>query len=121
MMDSLRDARHIEYQMEQALIDAFGGNEAIMAQTLPFDDWYFDTYDASVELLDAKADFAPTEEQLAALLALGIQSVFVSYGETAVQWYHRDGEWKHGPCSSRTKRDDLSALLQEALSKQESR
>lgn len=117
-----RDAMHAlmvgqaaEGRIEQGVLDAFGGDEALMASMLPFHDWYFDTYDLSVELLDAKPGFAPAADQLAALLALGIHRVYVSYEDSTARLWWRSGElWKDGECSRRERREDVSALLREA-------
>lgn len=114
-MDALCEARHAEDHIEQGVINAFGGDEALMEHRLPFHDWYFDTYDSSVELLGCKPDFQPTAEQLEPLRALGIRLVFVSYeNDTAMCWGYRDGEWHYGKCSHREAREDSTALLREA-------
>lgn len=109
-MDGLMTAQRYENEIEHGLIEAFGGLEALW-----FDDWWFDTYDLSVELAGSKPGSEPTPEQLAALLALGIRSAFVSYTDgTARQWYYRDGAWGNGQCSARDTDRGKVLLLRQA-------
>lgn len=105
LMDRLMKAQVAEYRLEEAVLEAFGGLDAVW-----FHDWYFDTYDSSVELLDAEPGREPTPEQLAALLAIGVRRIWISYRDgTGQTWNCEKGT--HGAASPRESRQDNAALL----------
>ena len=71
-----------ECDLDDAVVEAFGGLDA-----LAFQHWYFDWYDASVELLECPVGFAPTADALARLRIAGIERAYVNYlDETAKLW-----------------------------------
>jgi hypothetical protein len=110
LMDKLSDVQYAEYALEHGVVEAFGGLDALW-----FDDWWFDTYDSSVELVNAKPGSEPTPEQLAALRVLGIRIAFVSYTDgVGKSWHWSDGGWASGPCSPRGSDENKKVLVREA-------
>ena len=96
-MNKYEELVDAEHDLEEAVIEAFGGIENI-----PFSNWYFDYYDYSVELQDIKdQSFTPKKEALAKLLEAGICKVYISYPDnTGIVWvYSEKIGWTFGKAS----------------------
>lgn len=118
LMEQYEAARHAEYRLDEAIETAIGGPDWWKegGGGLPFDDWYYDTYDSSVELLGTVSGWAPTAEMLAKLYDAGIRIVFVSYAgheadsygtrespaALAWSWSREKQAWSSGLCGART-------------------
>lgn len=127
LMGKFMESRHAEGELDSAVAEAFGGEEWWRpgAAGLPFDDWSYDWYDSSVELLGCSKGFCPSADALAALLVVGICRVYVSYQgvpadtygtpeePAAWVWYVGEGEWKNGRCSARVVREHKTGLIRD--------
>jgi hypothetical protein len=126
LFDAYEEFLHAEYQLEEAVTEGIGGVDWWREGGcgLPFSDWWFDTYDRSVELAGTRAGWEPTEEHLEALRLAGILKVYVSYEgaeadaygrDAAWMWFWHDGSWKHGGCSARKTDQDKRGLVKGLL------
>lgn len=112
-----------EGRMEDGVLACFGWTEEDMPP-LPFKDWWFDWYDASLELVGCKNGLTLTEEQLETVLLHGIIRVFVSdesaelhSNERARMYWYEKGAWKFSEkgCGAMVTKNDRGRGLVQVL------
>ena len=101
-MERYSQLRIADYRLNDAVIEIFGG-----LNSLPFNDWWFDDYDSSVELLNCPVIFSISKEQGEKLNKLGIAKVYVSYEDGTGELFFW-ANWTRGvSCSPKKSKDPL--------------
>lgn len=115
LMENLRQYNYAEARLEESMLEILlGPNFDAVTSKFMFSDWYFDTYDSSVELLNTKNGWKPTQEQINACNEIGLEILYISYEDNSALLFSSKYP-QGGQCSSRNSDENKAGLVGKLL------